>query len=139
MLRSDGRISRIDPGPQRVQADPSPLERQPLPTSKGPKAICGLPAAIAAFPAMQGKPPAEVEVLARDLETALASYRRGDLSPAARRAFTPLDRGLRRYLAVLRASGWRTDDPVAKVGSEAIGQGSSAYASLIALESEACT
>ena len=138
VLRTDGVISRLDPGGPALVRDPAPLEVRPRPTLSGPRSVCGITEAIAAYPALQGKPPAEVRQLAGDLAAALDAYRQADLPDAARALFAQLDTGLVRYLTRLEAAGWDTSAPEVSFGDELIAEGSAAYAALGKVEQSAC-
>jgi glucose/arabinose dehydrogenase len=139
VLRTDGVISRLDPGGRPLAEDPAPLEHHGPPSFTGPRAMCGLSAAIAAYPAMQGKPPEEVEPLAADLAAALAEYRRADLPTEAAEPFATIDQGLATYLDLLEAAGWDTEAPAVKTGSDAITRGATAYAAIVDAEKQTCS
>ena len=139
VLRTDGVISRLDPGGKALVDDPAPLEQQDPPSFTGPRAVCGLSAAIAAYPAMQGKPPEQVEVLARDLEAALAGYRGADLPEAVAEPLVDRGEGLGTYLGLLEGAGWDTEDPAVKTGSDAITSGATAYAAIVDGERAVCS
>jgi len=138
VLRTDGVISRIDPGGRPLAEDDAPLITGGSPTFEGDEAICGLPAAAAAYPAMQGKPPAEVRQLAADLSAALAAYRAAELPPDLADAFATLDEGLSNYLVALQGAGWDTQASSVALSADALLEGPEAYRLINEREGELC-